>query len=104
MLFIEILCDVLFKACFFLSSRHSVGYPESIAARAQTPGQDNAVLQGAQPPEASGSVLRCDSFAVLRIRIRDPVWKNPDSGYGMNIPDHIPESLITLFGLKILKF
>ncbi len=47
---------------FFLSFRHSVGYPESVAARAQTPGQDYAVLQGAQPPQASGRVLRCDSF------------------------------------------
>jgi hypothetical protein len=26
------------------------------------------------------------------------------SGSGMNIPDHIPGSLETIFGLKILKF
>jgi hypothetical protein len=46
---------------FSLSFRHSVGYPESVAARAQTAGQDNAVLQGAQPPQAGGRVLRCNS-------------------------------------------
>ncbi len=36
-----------------------------------------------------------------------PGWvKNhdPDLGSGMNIPDHISESLETIFGLKILKF
>jgi hypothetical protein len=26
------------------------------------------------------------------------------SGSGMNIPDHISESLVTIFGFKILKF
>ncbi len=52
-------------------------------------------------------------------RIRDPgsgafltpgsgMGKNedpqPGSGSGMNIPDHISESLETIFGVKILKF
>jgi hypothetical protein len=30
--------------------------------------------------------------------------KNPDSGSGMNIPDHFSESLETVLGLKVLKF
>jgi hypothetical protein len=30
--------------------------------------------------------------------------KKPRSGSGMNIPDHISESLEQFFGLKILKF
>jgi hypothetical protein len=30
--------------------------------------------------------------------------KKSRSGSGMNIPDHIPESLITNFRVKILKF
>jgi hypothetical protein len=30
--------------------------------------------------------------------------KKSRSGSGMNIPDHISESLETIFGLKILKF
>jgi hypothetical protein len=30
--------------------------------------------------------------------------KKSRSGYGVNIPDHISESLETIFGLKILKF
>jgi hypothetical protein len=29
---------------------------------------------------------------------------NPESGSGMNIPDHISESLETIFWVKILKF
>jgi hypothetical protein len=52
---------------------------------------------------------------VLRIRIRDPVpsrhldlgWvknQDPDSASGMNNPDHISESLETIFLVKILKF
>jgi hypothetical protein len=41
--------------------------------------------------------------------IRDPGWvkdqdPDPGSGYGMNIPDHISESLETIFCVKILKF
>ncbi len=41
--------------------------------------------------------------------IRDPGWvKNqdpdPGSGFGMNNPDHISESLETFFWVKILKF
>jgi hypothetical protein len=41
------------------------------------------------------------------LRIRDPGWvKNldPRSGSGMNNPDHISESLETIFWVKILKF
>jgi hypothetical protein len=48
---------------------------------------------------------------VLRIRIRyplpflplDPGWVKK-SGSGMNNPDHISESLKTIFWVKILKF
>jgi hypothetical protein len=37
--------------------------------------------------------------------IRDPVCvKYPGSGSGMNNPDHISESLDTIFWVKILKF
>ncbi len=54
--------------------------------------------------------LRTGKFSVLRIRIRDPVpflsldpgWvksQDPDLGFGsgMNIPDHISESLETIY-------
>jgi hypothetical protein len=50
---------------------------------------------------------------VLRIRIRglfdpwirDPGWvKKSGSRFGMNNPDHISESLETIFWVKILKF
>jgi hypothetical protein len=50
---------------------------------------------------------------VLRIRIRDPVpvltpgsgmGKKSGSGSGMNIPDHISESLETIVWVKILQF
>jgi hypothetical protein len=37
--------------------------------------------------------------------IRDPGWvknQDPDPGSGMNIPDHIFESLETIFWVKIL--
>jgi hypothetical protein len=35
----------------------------------------------------------------------DPGWvKNPGSGSGKNIPDHISESLETFFWAKLLKF
>jgi hypothetical protein len=30
--------------------------------------------------------------------------KNPDPAFEMNIPDHISETLETIFGLKTLKF
>jgi hypothetical protein len=57
----------------------------------------------------------------VRIRIRDPNpgsdtlpfkpldsgWvksQDPDSGSGMSNPDHIPESLETIFWVKTLKF
>jgi hypothetical protein len=30
--------------------------------------------------------------------------QKPDPGSGMNIPDHISESLETIFGLEMLKF
>jgi hypothetical protein len=36
-----------------------------------------------------------------KIRIRDP---DPGSGSGMNNPDHISESLETIFWVKIIKF
>jgi hypothetical protein len=35
----------------------------------------------------------------------DPGWvKKPGSGSGINTPDHITETMETLFGLKYLKF
>jgi hypothetical protein len=45
------------------------------------------------------------SEAVLRIRdpVLDPGWvknQDPGSGSGMNIPDHISESLETIFWVK----
>ncbi len=54
-------------------------------------------------------------WAVLRIRIRDPVpfrsldpgfgmGKNSGSRSGMNNPNHIYESIETIFWVKILKF
>jgi hypothetical protein len=55
--------------------------------------------------QCCGSGIRClfDSW------IGDSGWvKNqdpdPGSGSGMNIPDHISESLETIFRVKILKF
>jgi hypothetical protein len=48
-------------------------------------------------------------FPEIGIRIQaqifsvaDPGWKN--SGSGTNIPDHISESLITIFWVQIIKF
>jgi hypothetical protein len=46
------------------------------------------------------------------LRIRDPVpldpewvkYHDPDPGSGINIPNHISESLETIFWVKILKF
>jgi hypothetical protein len=43
-----------------------------------------------------GSWIRC------LFLLQDPGWVR--SGTGMNIPDHIFESLETIFGLKILEF
>jgi hypothetical protein len=39
--------------------------------------------------------------------IQDPGWEknqDPGCGSGMNNPDHISESLETIFGVKMLKF
>jgi hypothetical protein len=39
--------------------------------------------------------------------IRDPRWvknQDPDTGSGINNPDHISGSLETVFWIKILKF
>jgi hypothetical protein len=52
----------------------------------------------------SGSVIRC----IFDPWIRDPGWVkdqdlDPGSRSGMNIPDHISESLKTIFWVKILK-
>ncbi len=48
-----------------------------------------------------GSGIRC----LLDSWIREPGWvKKSRSGSGMNIPDHISESLETFFLVKILKF
>ncbi len=41
---------------------------------------------------------------MLRIGVRDPVPRDGQkSGPGINIPDHISESLVTTFLVKILK-
>jgi hypothetical protein len=51
---------------------------------------------------SSGPVLRIRdpvSFSPL-----DPGWVKLGSGSGMNSPDHIFESLETIFWVKILKF
>ncbi len=50
-----------------------------------------------------GSVI----FLTPGFGIGDAGWVKiqvPGSGSGINIPDHISESLETIFGLKILKF
>jgi hypothetical protein len=46
------------------------------------------------------------SGAFLTPWIRDPGWaksQDPDHGSRMNYPDHISESLETIFWVKILK-
>jgi hypothetical protein len=48
----------------------------------------------------SGSVIRC----LFDPQIRDTGWVKSRSGSGMALPNHISESLETIFGLKILKF
>jgi hypothetical protein len=57
------------------------------------------------PDQCCGSGIRC----LFDPRIRNPTWvKNldpdPGSGSGMNNPDHISESLETIFWVKMLKF
>jgi hypothetical protein len=42
-------------------------------------------------------------YAVLRIRIRDPVFflpLDPGCGFGMNIPDNFSDNLETVFRFK----
>jgi hypothetical protein len=67
-------------------------------------------------PDLNGIFQDLCPIPVLRMRIRDPksaafltsgsgIRKKSRFGSGMNIPDHIFESLETMFwGLKILKF
>jgi hypothetical protein len=55
----------------------------------------------------SGSGIRC--LLTPGSGIWDPGWvkfkdPNPGSGSGMNNPDHIFESLETIFWVKIIKF
>jgi hypothetical protein len=51
--------------------------------------------------QCSGSGIRC----LFDPWIRDPGWvKKLRFGSGMNIPDHISESLETILLVKILKF
>jgi len=49
--------------------------------------------------------MRCYGSGIWRFYpwIRDPGW-GKKSGSGMNMPDHFPESLENVFGVKILKF
>ncbi len=71
----------------------------------------NPEFRNIKKSENSSATLK----SVLRIQIRNPVpfwpldpkaWmgKNQISGSGMNIPDHISESLETNFWVKILEF
>jgi hypothetical protein len=50
----------------------------------------------ADPDPGSGAFLTQGSGSAMN--------KNPEPGSGMNIPDHISESLETIFGLKLLEF
>jgi hypothetical protein len=53
--------------------------------------------------QCCGSGIQC----LFDPWIRDPGWvknQDPDSGSGMNNPDHISETLETVFWVKILKF
>ncbi len=43
-------------------------------------------------------------FLTPGSRIRDGKNQDPESGSGMNNPDHISESLEAIFWVKILKF
>jgi hypothetical protein len=59
--------------------------------------------------ELKGKLLCCGSGSGIRCLfdpwIRDPGWvKKLGSGSGMNDPDHISESLETIFWFKIFKF
>ncbi len=59
-------------------------------------------------PEPFG-LVGSGSDLFLPVADPDPGWvknQDPDTGSrsGMNIPDHISESLETIFGLKILEF
>jgi hypothetical protein len=53
------------------------------------------------PDPDPGGPKTCGSFSGSGSPNQD---SDPGFGYGMNIPDHISESLETIFGLKILKF
>ncbi len=69
------------------------------------------------PPAVSASMRSTEQQVVYLcylqlLRIQNPVlsdpWirdgKSPDPGSGINIPDHISESLVTPFWVKIIKF
>ncbi len=46
----------------------------------------------------------CLPFTGHNKRYNLPTLADPDPGSGMNIPDHISDSLDSFFGLKIIKF
>jgi hypothetical protein len=48
----------------------------------------------------------CGSGSGIRCLLPDPGWvyQDPGSGSGMNIQDHISESLETIVWVKILKY
>jgi|LakMenEpi03Aug12_release.lakeMendotaPanAssembly.Ray.scaffolds.fasta_scaffold1585517_1 hypothetical protein len=48
-------------------------------------------------------VLRIRIRCPFDPRIRDPGWVKPRSGSGMNPPDHISESLETIFWVKLMS-
>ncbi len=71
-------------------------------------------LPGPVHPGTSYS-FSLEFFPLLRFQIRNPRYiyfftpgsrmgKNPIPASGINNPDHISECLVTIFGLKILKF
>jgi hypothetical protein len=55
------------------------------------------------PDTGSGAFLTPGSGSGMG-KNPDPGWgKNPDLGSGINIPDHISESLETIIWVKIIK-
>jgi hypothetical protein len=68
----------------------------------------NSAPEQTNPFKGARGNLTC-TWSSVRIRclfdpwIRDPGWLNK-SGSGMNNPDHISETVETIFWVKILKF
>jgi hypothetical protein len=63
------------------------------------------VLQQDQGAYTADQCCGSGIWSLFDPRIRDPGWVlSPDPGSGMNNPDHMSESLETIFWVKILKF